>query len=158
VASVLFAALTIVVAIQVLTRFVLHVPVIWSEEVARFLFFWVALLGAAMSVRTRRHFVIDVTMGRAGGLPRLLRRLIAVFPDICVLAFSIFLAVQGVGYARAGLFRTATNSGINMVVVYGAIPVFAALSVIYAATNLARDIVAARADGVPPVAPAGGAE
>ena len=66
IATVLFALLTGVVALQVLTRFVLHAPIIWSEEVARFLFFWVVLLGAAMSVKDRRHFVIDVTGETSG--------------------------------------------------------------------------------------------
>ena len=39
IAVVLFAALTLVVSLQVLTRFVLHLPFIWSEELSRFLFF-----------------------------------------------------------------------------------------------------------------------
>ena len=70
VATVLFALLTVVVALQVVSRFVIHAPFIWSEEAARFLFFWVVLLGAAMSVKDRRHFVIDVTGGRTSGGPR----------------------------------------------------------------------------------------
>jgi TRAP-type C4-dicarboxylate transport system permease small subunit len=138
-AVVLFAALTIVVALQVLTRFVLHIPLIWSEEVARFLFFWVVLLGAALSVKTRRHFVIDFTMGRAGKLGRRGRFLFDIIPDLCIAGFTIFLLVQGIGYVRSGLFRTATNSDINMALVYGAIPVFAALSIIYTLANLLLD-------------------
>ena len=45
VAVIVFAALTMVVGLQVLDRLVLHQSFIWSEEVARFLFFWVVLLG-----------------------------------------------------------------------------------------------------------------
>lgn len=135
-AAVLFAGLTAVVALQVLTRFVLHVPFIWSEEVARFLFFWVVLLGSAMSVRTRRHFVIDVTLGRTDRLGRLGRTVTRVTPDLCVIGFSLFLLVQGLGYVEVGLLRTATNSRLSMALVYAAIPVFAALSVIYSLGNL----------------------
>ena len=40
VAVLVFAALTAVVSLQVLNRMALHLPLIWSEEVARFLFFW----------------------------------------------------------------------------------------------------------------------
>ncbi|MGH7463095.1 MAG: hypothetical protein ACREMA_18970, partial [Longimicrobiales bacterium] len=43
---------------------------------------------------------------------------------------------QGIGYARTGLFRTATNSQINMALVYVAIPIFAGLTILYAAANL----------------------
>lgn len=142
VASVLFAGLTVVVALQVFTRFVLHLPFIWSEELARFLFFWVALLGAAMSVKSRRHFVIDITMGRGRGWGRKGRFLFDVIPDLCVLGFSVLLLVQGIGYTQVGLLRTATNSQLNMALVYGAIPVFAALTVLYSAGNLLLDYVA----------------
>lgn len=140
VAAVLFAGLTAVVALQVLTRFVLHVPFIWSEEVARFLFFWVVLLGSAMSVRSRRHFVIDITMGRTERWGRVGRVLASAVPDLFVIGFCVFLLVQGVGYVGTGLLRTATNSGLNMALVYGAIPVFAALSILYSAGNVVLDL------------------
>jgi len=142
-ATVLFAMLTGVVALQVFSRFVIHAPMIWSEEVARFLFFWVVLLGAAMSVKDRRHFVIDVTGGRASGGPTL-RFLLDIVPDVCVLGFSILLLAEGVDYAQVGLFRTASNSRVNMALVYSAIPTFAALSTIYAAANLLTDWTAFR--------------
>jgi TRAP-type C4-dicarboxylate transport system permease small subunit len=143
VAVLLFTALTIVVALQILTRFVLHRPFIWSEELARFLFFWVVLLGAAIGVKRRRHFVLDVTGGLRGRLRRLGRFLFDALPDACVLCFSLFLLVQGIGYTRVGMFRVATNSGLSMGLVYLAIPVSAALSVVYAAANLVRDAASA---------------
>jgi len=142
IAVVLFAALTGVVLLQVFTRFVLHIPFLWSEEAARFLFFWVALLGAAMSVRTRRHFAIDVTMGRTLPLARASRFLFDIVPDLCVLGYSLFLLVQGTAYVRVGLLRTATNSHVNMGLVYAAIPVFAGLSLIYVVGNLFADVTA----------------
>ncbi|MCY4398292.1 MAG: TRAP transporter small permease [Gemmatimonadetes bacterium] len=158
VATVLFGGLTVVVLLQVITRFVLHAPLIWSEEVARFLFFWVVLLGAAMSVRSRRHFVIDVTMGRRRRFGPTGRFLFDVVPDLCVLAFSGFLLVQGIAYAEVGLLRVATNSGINMVYVYAAIPAFAALSVVYSVSNLLLDYAAFSSGEAPEPRPPPGAE
>jgi TRAP-type C4-dicarboxylate transport system permease small subunit len=142
-ATVLFVLLTGVVTLQVFTRFVLHAPMIWSEEAARFLFFWVVLLGAAMSVKDRRHFVIDVTGGARSGGP-MLRFLFDIVPDVCVLAFSLLLLAEGIGYTQVGLFRTGTNSQINMAFVYAAIPTFAALSLVYSAANLLLDWTAFR--------------
>lgn len=138
VAVLLFVALTIVVSLQVFTRFVVHRPMIWSEEVARFLFFWVVMLGAAMSVRNRRHFVIDLFGEDAQKLGPRARRVLHVFPDLCIVAFSILLLVQGLDYVRMGALRTASNSQINMALVYAAIPVFAALSIVYSVANLLR--------------------
>jgi TRAP-type C4-dicarboxylate transport system permease small subunit len=137
VAVVLFAALTAVVLLQVLNRLVLHLPIIWSEEAARFLFFWVVLLGAAQSVRRRRHLVLDIAMGRRPG--RRARFVLDLVPDLAILGFSVFLLAQGIGYAYEGLLRTAPNSGVSMGLVFAAIPVFALLSIGYTAVNLAAD-------------------
>ncbi len=155
VAVLLFAALTAVVGLQVLDRLVLHRSFIWSEEVARFLFFWVVLLGAAMSVRARRHFVLDLTRGRHRAARSAAGFLLDIVPHLSVSAFSLFLLIQGIGYVRAGLLRTASNSDINMGAVYGAIPVFAALSIVYSALNIVEDYRAFRHGrrvdaGIPP--------
>lgn len=139
VAVALFVVLTAVVALQVFNRLVLHLPIIWSEETARFVFFWVVLLGAAIGVRKRRHFVVDVIGNRHQAAGGRLRFALDVLPDLCVLGFALFLLPQSIAYMQTGVFRTATNSGINMSLVYGAIPVFAALSVAYAVANLIAD-------------------
>ena len=157
IACVLFAGLTGVVTLQVITRYVSHQPFLWSEEVARFLFFWVVMLGSAMSVRSRRHFVIDVTMGRARMWGRTGSFLLDVIPDLCVLAFAVFLLFQGIGYTQAGLLRVASNSHVNMALVYVAIPVFAVLTTVYAAGNLLIDWAAfRRGEGAEALPPEGG--
>ena len=144
IACLLFVGLTGVVTLQVISRYVSHQPFLWSEELARFLFFWVVMLGSAMSVKSRRHFVIDVTMGQKRMWGRAGSFFLDVIPDLCVLAFAVFLLYQGIGYTQAGLLRVASNSQINMAFVYVAIPVFAALTIIYAAGNLLVDWVAFR--------------
>jgi TRAP-type C4-dicarboxylate transport system permease small subunit len=144
VAVILFAILTTVVALQVVNRLILHWALIWSEEAARFLFLWVVMLGAAIGVRRRRHFVLDLWERRRAGRFVALRFVLDLVPDLCVLGFSVFLLFQGIGYARAGLLRTATNSGVNMGVVFAAIPVFAALSLLYSSANLLTDYRAFR--------------
>lgn len=152
IAAILFVALTIVVSLQVLTRYVLHLPMIWSEELARFLFFWIVMLGAAHSVRTRRHFVIDIGI-RTDRFGRSAALFFGVFPQLCVLLFSVFLLVQSIGYTHNGLMRTATNSHVNMALVYLAIPFFAALTILYSASILVHDIIALRAHAVIPGTP-----
>lgn len=152
----LFAALTAVVTLQVLNRVALHLGLIWSEEIARFLFLWVVMLGAALSVRRRRHFVLDVLPTRPLARFPSLQLVLDLFPDLCVLAFALFLLIQGIDYVRTGALRTATNSELNMSIVYASIPVFALLSVVYAARNLVADYRASRAgvttDRRPPAA------
>lgn len=152
VAVAVFAALTVVVALQVFTRFVLLAPLIWSEEVARFLFFWAVLLGAAISVRKRRHFVIDIFPNRdARKMGKLVRIASNALPDVFVTGFSLLLLVQGIDYVDIGKFSIGTNSRVQMSFVYAAIPVFAALSIIYSIANIVDDVQLALAGSEPPL-------
>lgn len=118
----LFIALTLVVSFQVITRYVLHTPLLWSEEVARFLLFWVALMGAGMSVKTRRHFTIElISVEKTHN--RFLRKTLRLIPDICIFLFGLLMAIVGYQYCVMGGLRVATNSGINMSNVFAAIPI-----------------------------------
>ena len=52
------------VSLQVLFRYVLEEPLPWSEEVARYLFVWAALLGAAVMVGRNDNFTISILAER----------------------------------------------------------------------------------------------
>src|SRR3954447_9825080 len=55
----LFAAILVLVNVQIVCRFVLSISVPWTEEVSRLLFIWLAFLGAAIGVREGSLIVID---------------------------------------------------------------------------------------------------
>ena len=55
-----FLALIVTVALQVLTRNVLHVPMLWTGDVARLLFPWLVFVGAAIGLRRGAHYAIDL--------------------------------------------------------------------------------------------------
>ena len=53
--------LIIPVLLQVVSRFVGFIPrYIWTEEIARFAFIWIILIGAAVAVRDQSHFRVDL--------------------------------------------------------------------------------------------------
>jgi TRAP-type transport system small permease protein len=55
----LFAAVLVLVNVQIVCRFVLSMSVPWTEEVSRLLFIWLAYIGAAIGVREGSLIVID---------------------------------------------------------------------------------------------------
>jgi TRAP-type C4-dicarboxylate transport system permease small subunit len=122
----------------VLDRFVLRVGLAWTEEVSRFLLIWVSLLAAAIAVRERKHFVVDV-VGSLWGGHRLAARLDVVTRAVC---FLFLLGVVGYGLQLTIVFHPQRSPalGLPMSVVYAAVPVSAALMLGY----LARDLVRAR--------------
>ena len=56
----LYSFIVLVIAIEVIRRFVLMYSSVWGEEVARFAFIYLVWIGAAVAVRDRAHIRIDV--------------------------------------------------------------------------------------------------
>jgi TRAP-type C4-dicarboxylate transport system permease small subunit len=55
------AVLIIPVSLQIFSRYTQLIPAyIWTEEMARFLFIWMVMIGAMVGVREGSHFEVDV--------------------------------------------------------------------------------------------------
>jgi TRAP-type C4-dicarboxylate transport system permease small subunit len=73
------AALVVPVTLQIFSRYTTLVPFyIWTEEMARFVFIWMIMLGAALGIRESTHFVVDV-WPRLGPRPNALFGLLSSF-------------------------------------------------------------------------------
>jgi TRAP-type C4-dicarboxylate transport system permease small subunit len=120
----LMAAITGVVAFQVLTRYVLQHPAAWPEEAARYLFVWVALLGGALGVDRGVHFSLDLLTRR---FPRGVARRHAAGIDLACAAFAALLAWHGATLAWRVREQPSAALEIPMTWPYAAIPVAALL-------------------------------
>src|SRR5207247_6286794 len=59
--TVLMGLLIVPVTLQVVSRYTILIPrYIWTEEVARFCFVWIIMVGAMIAVRDGTHFDVDV--------------------------------------------------------------------------------------------------
>ena len=55
------AILVVPVSLQIFSRYTALIPsYIWTEEMARFLFVWMVMIGAMIGVRDGAHFEVDV--------------------------------------------------------------------------------------------------
>ena len=88
----LFAALVVTVAWQVFTRQVLSSPSGWSEELAKYLFVWLGLFGAALVFGERGHIAVDVLVRR---LPEAGQRAFGMLSHVLVLTFTALVLVYG---------------------------------------------------------------
>jgi TRAP-type transport system small permease protein len=125
----MLALFTIVVAYQVFSRYVDFVPrFMWTEEISRFSFIWMLFLGAAVAVRKKTHFVIDLfpqsVQERYG-------RLLDLFVLLIVLGVAVSMVVGGVRFVEMGVKRISTTSGIMLSWIYLSIPVSGASMIIF---------------------------
>jgi TRAP-type C4-dicarboxylate transport system permease small subunit len=129
-AAVILAAMTVLVFMQVLFRYWLHLPLDWGEEVSRYLFIWGAMLGAAIAVRRRAHFGIDLLVKT---LPLSVRRPLALAVSLCVCGLQGIVIIQGAKLTLINMSQVSPTLFIPMGVPYAAIPIsgfFMLLSVI----------------------------
>ncbi len=112
------AAIVVLVFLGVLSRFVFAHPMAWSEELARYLFLWAALVGAASGCRNNQH----------GGIPLLVhkfsplwQRAVEFFVTGLVLVVLGVLTWQSYASTRQGLEsgQTSLASGIPIWVING---------------------------------------
>ena len=107
---VFLAGIAVLIFSGVLSRFVFHYSIAFSEELARFIFVWVALLGASSALRTGEHGGIPLLANRFGPLGR---RIIEIFVAAGVTGFMCYLVyMSGVSTMKSfasGQISTTTE-------------------------------------------------
>ncbi len=125
-------ALVAVTFSQVLFRYVFRSSLDWSEELARFLFLWLAALSSAYAFKTKSHFALRFVVDRVGPGPR------AVVNDLVTLAVSAFLVVftyQAVRYTLSVTNQTAPGTQMSMAIPYSSAIVGGLLMLYYVLRN-----------------------
>ena len=80
----LMVFLVLNVSWQVITRFILHEPSSYTEEVAHFLLMWIGLLGAAYAYRKKMHLGIDIISEKLQGRAKYVTTLFVYFLTLLV--------------------------------------------------------------------------
>ena len=130
----LVALLTAVTFAQVVTRYLLGDPLIWSEEAARYLFVWVSMIGAALALREGGHFGLDL-------LIRPMPQLKPVLGPLVILVMVMFLVIllkTGIDETRLASMQFAMTFPMRMQWAYLALPVGAGLMLFHIAVHVIR--------------------
>ena len=114
------AILIVPVTLQIISRYTALIPAwIWTEELSRFLFIWMIMLGAMIGVREGTHFVVDVW-------PELAPRpaaLLQIVSNVFVLVFALVFVWWGIEFVRFGWDQTSELAELPMAFIFMAWPV-----------------------------------
>lgn len=58
--ALVLAVMTILITVQVICRFILHAPLAWSEEAARFAFIWMTFFAGYVGARQAQHISVEL--------------------------------------------------------------------------------------------------
>ncbi|MFY1027451.1 C4-dicarboxylate ABC transporter permease [Actinobacillus seminis] len=135
--SVLLSAVLVVCVVwQVISRYVLGAPSIVTDELARFLFMWVGLIGAAYATGLKRHLAIDLLLLKMQGKNK-------TGLEVVILLVMIFFAGYILLYGGGNLAwdthltgQVSPSLGIDMGLVYLCLPVSGAIMLFYLLIDL----------------------
>jgi TRAP-type C4-dicarboxylate transport system permease small subunit len=126
-ACVLLMALSAILLLQVLFRYILQKPLPWSEEVARFGLVWLGMLSATLTARRGLHFLF-----RWGTLaiPAVGRAWLRQMVNLLVIGFLSLIFWGSLAYLDIGRIQTAPATGVDMRFPYAAVTVGVGLLIV----------------------------
>ena len=114
---------------QVLNRFILQFSAPWTEEVCRYAFIWIALLGIANGVKRGSHLNVNLIDGI---LSPKAKSILDFVLDIVFLILMVYMFKISVDYLMkvADYGTKSVGLGIQMWIVYLVLPLFSGLTMI----------------------------
>lgn len=138
------AVLIIPVSLQIFSRYTALIPsYIWTEEMARFLFIWMIMLGAMLGIREGSHFVVDVW-------PRLRPRTAALLDlvgGVAVLVMAFVFVWWGWEFTRFAFYRISELAELPLWLIHIAWPVAGVTWLLFMGERMAEDLRVLRGGG-----------
>jgi tripartite ATP-independent transporter DctM subunit len=134
-AAILVAVEVVVLFAGVMARYVLHTPLIWSDELASILFLWLAMLGSVVALQRSEHMRLTAVVA---GLPPGGQRRAAAIGAAAVAAFLLLILLPGANYAAGEWYIQTPALGLHNSFRAAAVPVGAVLMLISALSGMVR--------------------
>jgi tripartite ATP-independent transporter DctM subunit len=134
-AAILVVAEIVILFAGVIARYVLHQPLIWSDELASMLFLWLAMLGAAVAFRRSEHMRMTAIIATTGPA---MRAYLDVVATCAALAFLLLVVHPAYDYAYEESFITTPALQISNTWRAAALPLGVCLMALFSVLRLAR--------------------
>lgn len=132
---ILMLTMTVVVALQVIFRYVIHSSLPWSEELSRYCLVFATFIGVSAGLRAGTHTCVDFLISL---LPRKASFWLAALAYFATLCFSVAFVIIGVQMSLQMKSFAQKTAGLHipMWIPYSAIPLGFAGGCIRSAQNL----------------------
>lgn len=116
---ILLGLMTVILFAQVIMRHVFNNSLVWSEELARYIFVWLIYLGISYGAKQMRHIKIEAALGM---FPKILRPYITLLGNLLFLAYAIIIIYTGYDLVQRQLRLGQVSPALNIpfAIVYAA--------------------------------------
>ena len=113
------AILIVPVSLQIFSRYTALIPsYIWTEEMARFFFIWMIMIGSMVGIRDSAHFDVDLWPELEPRANALLR----VVANMFVLVLSLVFLWYGIKFVQFGWSQNSELAELPMPFIFAAWP------------------------------------
>lgn len=129
---VIFSALILTVALQIVSRFAPIGPYIWTEELSRFLFIYIIVIACGLAVKSKEIINVDLIFM---AMNKKISMIFKIFLNLISILFTSIMAFYAIEFAEIGLFQTSSALGLNMSYMYYSVFIMPTLLSIYLITD-----------------------
>lgn len=134
---VLGALMSLIIFLQVFFRFVVYVPFPWSEECARYMMVWMAMLGSVVALRWGRHIGVRVLVEKIPGQGY--DRFVVPLVQLGMIAFLAIVAKQGWNLTAFNMHQRSPAMEMPMMIPYLSIPVGSLMMILDIVADMFED-------------------
>ena len=145
--------MVIIIAYQVIMRYIFAHANSWSEELARYIFIWLiwmgtsisnVMIGAAIAIRRNSHLQIDILINL---MKPKVRTILTIIATLAGMVFMVFLLSYSITLVQTGARTMSAGLGIPMSIPYSCMPVGIVLMLLTSIEVLFKNISALRGAG-----------
>lgn len=130
-----FIVMVVSSSLQIVFRFILNIPLPWSEELSRYAFVWSTTLGISIYMRGRKHSSVDIL---ENFLPQGARRGLFVVIDLLCEVFFAIMIFGGIKMVSVTMRQISPSLSIPMGYMYLSIPISGLIMALMSAENLLK--------------------
>lgn len=134
---IMLAIMTATISLQVFYRYILGSSLTWSEEIARYLFIWVIMLGASIGIKERFHISITIIKDKLSGKAK---QILDIILNLGIGILGVIMVTSGAELAQVVAIQLSPAMRLNMSLVYMSVPVSGILIVIHVLDILQTDV------------------
>lgn len=119
--AIFMITMSILIFVQVVSRYVFGDAITWTEELARYLFIWLIFLSMSVGFKEEKHIGIDIVVDRC---PPRVQKVIKQIVFMLIFCLAIGLTYEGFLLIQQmrGFGQTSANLQIPMWLVYLSLP------------------------------------
>ena len=118
--ALMLGVMSILIILQVISRFVINLPLTWSEELSRYLMIYIVFLGASLAMRHNKLISIELLPETLTGNKR---KLVIILVMIISIIFFAILFLQGIDMLPLVQMQSSPGLQLSMAIPYASIPI-----------------------------------